>query len=87
MTQKNPSPKRTNKQQYSVGSLAVMLLLVLAYWWITGSLPGSEDSSGSEPVANDICRSLHHHKMYSDFQHIHGFDMIAIINLQRTIRQ
>lgn len=52
MTKQNPSPKRTSKQQYSVGSLIAMILLVLVYWWITGSLPGSEDTPSSDPVAN-----------------------------------
>ncbi|MCB0125560.1 MAG: hypothetical protein KDE58_25070 [Caldilineaceae bacterium] len=52
MTQKKSSPNRNAKQQYSIGSLAVMLLLVLAYWWLTGSLPGSEETAGNAPVAN-----------------------------------
>ncbi len=52
MTQKKSSPSRSAKQQYSIGSLAVMLLLILAYWWLTGSLPSSEEMAGNAPVAN-----------------------------------
>ncbi len=52
MAQKNVSPKRAGKQQYSAGTLIVTLLIVLAYWWLTGSLPGSEEPQNDAAIAN-----------------------------------
>lgn len=48
----NNTPKRSGRQQYSIGTLIVTVLLVLIYWWMTGSLPNMEQTESGNDVAN-----------------------------------
>jgi ribonuclease T1 len=54
MTRKNSSLKSSGKQQYSIGSVVVMALLVLAYWALTGRLPSSEEVGSTTPSAPTV---------------------------------
>lgn len=52
MARKNASKSSSTRQRTSIGTLLITLLLVLAYWWMTGTLPNG-DPAAVVPVANE----------------------------------